>query len=97
MAAALSIKHYVDIILWAIAYRNFAGQDQFEDFGTAVYFSSITYTSLGYGDIVLSGHWRILCGIQAMNGILLFGWSTALIFVVVQRMWFEDELQRKAN
>ena len=92
VAAALSVKHYVDIVLWAIAYQNFAGRDQFEDFETAVYFSSITYTSLGYGDLVLSGSWRILCGIQAMNGILLFGWSTALLFVLVQKMWFADEL-----
>ena len=91
-AAALAVKHFVDIGLWAIAYQNFAGPDQFEDFEAAVYFSSVTYTSLGYGDVVLTGSWRILCGIQAMNGILLFGWSTALLFLLVQRMWFADEV-----
>jgi voltage-gated potassium channel len=91
-AGALAVKHFADIVLWAIAYRNFAGVDQFEDFETAVYFSSVTYTTLGYGDIVLTSGWRIICGIEAMNGIMLFGWSAALLFVVVQRMWFVDDV-----
>ena len=46
-AAALAVKHFIDIALWAIAYQYFAGTDQLEDFETAVYFSSVTYTSLG--------------------------------------------------
>ena len=53
----------------------------------AVYFSFVTFTTLGYGDITLSEGWRLLSGIQALNGILLVGWSTALIFAVVQRSW----------
>lgn len=89
-AAALALKHFIDIVLWAIAYLFFVGEQQLEDFETAVYFSSVTYTSLGYGDVVLTGWWRILCGIQAMNGILLFGWSTAILFLLVQRMWLAD-------
>lgn len=90
-ASALAVKHFADIMLWAVAYRHFAGVDQFEDFESAVYFSSVTYTSLGYGDIVLNPGWRIICGIEAMNGIMLFGWSAALLFVLVQRMWFTQE------
>jgi hypothetical protein len=42
---------------------------------------------LGYGGITLDPEWRVLSGLEAMNGILLFGWSTALLFAVVQRSW----------
>ena len=92
-AAFLSVKHYLDIILWAIAFRYLVGSEDFQDFETAVYFSSVTYTALGYGDIVASGSYRLLCGIEAMNGILLFGWSTALLFVLVQRMWIAEQAE----
>ena len=89
-AVCLAVKHYIDILLWAAAYWYFAGHEQFDSFESAVYFSSVTYTSLGFGDIVLSGSTRLICGIQAMNGILLFGWSTALLFFLVQRFWSEE-------
>ena len=52
----------------------------------AVYFSIVTFTTLGYGDITLPyEEWRILSGVEALNGILLFGWTTAFLFAVVQR------------
>ncbi len=89
-ATVLAVKHYIDIVLWAMAYWLMASKTQFDDFETAVYFSSVTYTTLGYGDIVPMGSWRVLCGIQAMNGILLFGWSTALLIMLVQQIWFRD-------
>ena len=50
----------------------------------AVYFSLVTFTTLGYGDITLDAPWRILTGIEALNGVLLLGWSTALTFAVIQ-------------
>jgi choline-glycine betaine transporter len=53
----------------------------------AVYFSFVTFTTLGYGDITLSEGFRVLSGIQALNGIILVGWSTAMIFSVVQHVW----------
>jgi hypothetical protein len=62
-----------------------------EEIGTfeeAVYFSVVTFTTLGYGDITLADHqWRLLSGAEALNGVLLVGWSTALLFAVVQRCW----------
>lgn len=87
----LSAKHYLDIIFWALAYWIFAGAEHFSDFEDAVYFSSVTYTTLGYGEVTLSDNWRLLCGIQAMNGVLLFGWSTAILFYLVQRFWIEQK------
>lgn len=83
----LAFKHYVDVVLWAVVFW-FLVPDQFADFESAVYFSSVTYTSLGYGDSIITGHWRILSGFLAMNGMLLFGLSSALLFVLAEQLWF---------
>ena len=56
------------------------------DFESALYFSLVTFTTLGYGDLTLDASWRLLGAFQAANGILMFGWTTALIVAVVQRM-----------
>lgn len=89
-AVFLTSKHYLDIALYALGYWFFENASQLEDYESALYFSSVTYTTLGYGDIVLTDGWRLLCGLQAMNGTLLFGWSTALLFLLVQRLWFAN-------
>ena len=61
---------------------------QLKTFEEATYFSVVTFTTLGYGDMTLHDHdWRLLSGIEALNGILLVGWTTALLFLVVQRSW----------
>lgn len=79
--------HVAEILVWAGAYRALVPEDELATLERAVYFSFVTFTTLGYGDITLSEGWRLLSGIQALNGILLVGWSTALIFAVVQRSW----------
>lgn len=79
--------HVIQIVLWAVSYRALLSADELGTFETAVYFSFVTFTTLGYGDITLSEGVRILSGIEAMNGILLVGWSTAVLFAVVQRVW----------
>ena len=50
-----------------------------------VYFAFVNYATLGYGDIVPVERWRLLGPIAAMNGVLLFGWSTAVMFEVLRR------------
>jgi hypothetical protein len=66
-----------------------------------VYFPAVTFTTLGYGDITLSSEqWRVLTGIEALNGVLLLGWSTALLYAVVHRTWSgyaEHHLRRSGN
>ena len=57
---------------------------------TAFYFSMVTFTTLGYGDVVLTGNWRTLASIQAANGVIVFGWTTALIFVYIQQIYTKD-------
>jgi voltage-gated potassium channel Kch len=86
-AILLLVLHVVEIVLWAAAYLLLLPPSEVTTFEEAVYFSFVTFTTLGYGDITLSGTWRILSGIEALNGILLVGWSTALLFAVMQRIW----------
>jgi len=56
-------------------------------FEESLYFSLVTMATLGYGDVVLDKSWRILSAIQGANGSFLFGWSTALTFYAVQRIF----------
>ena len=79
--------HVLEIVLWAVAYRAMVPDSDLATFEQAMYFSFVTFTTLGYGDITLSESWRLLSGIEALNGILLVGWTTAMIFAVVQRIW----------
>jgi len=79
--------HAIQITVWAAAYRAVLPDGELETFEKALYFSFVTFTTLGYGDITLSEGWRVLSGIQALNGIILVGWTTALLFAVVQRSW----------
>lgn len=86
--------HIVQITIWACTYLALLPAEELQDFEMAVYFSFVTFTTLGYGDITLSEGWRLLSGIEAMNGILLVGWSTAILFTVVQRIWQGMERSR---
>jgi hypothetical protein len=79
MAAA----HLVEIVLWATAFRAISEIATFEK---AFYFSAQNYTTLGYGDIVPSDRWRLLGPLEAINGLLLFGLSTAVMFAALSRL-----------
>lgn len=70
----------VEIWMWALLYLLIGAFDKLE---AALYFSAATFSTVGYGDVVLSPEWRMLSGIEATNGFLLFGWATAFIFEVV--------------
>jgi len=83
----LTLLHVVEIHLWALAYLVAIAGDQTDTYEKVAYFSFVTFTTLGYGDIVLQGPERLLTGIEALNGMLLIGWSVALLFQVVRRAW----------
>lgn len=83
----LVVLHVIEIMIWALAYRNLLPDNELQSFEEAVYFSFVTFTTLGYGDISLTGVWRVMSGVEALNGILLVGWSSATLFAVVQRIW----------
>lgn len=87
-AIVLILLHVVEVTLWALIYILLLPGDQFDTFEKTLYFSVVTFTTLGYGDITLmDSEWRLLSGVEALDGILLVGWSTALLFIVVQRSW----------
>jgi len=78
-----AVAHLIQIALWALAYLLCGEMATFE---TAFYFSAQNYTALGYGDVVLSPRWRLLGPLEAINGLLLFGLSTAVMFTVLSRL-----------
>jgi len=55
-----------------------------------MYFAFVNYTTLGYGDVLRVERWRLLGPLTAMNGVLLFGWSTAVIFELMRRTLHRD-------
>ena len=84
LASWLILMHLCEISLWALCY--FWG-GAMPDCYAAFYFSSVTYTTVGYGDLVLPHNWRLLGGVEALTGILMCGWSTGFFFMVVDRMF----------
>ncbi|MEM1177379.1 MAG: potassium channel family protein [Acidobacteriota bacterium] len=77
------LLHLAGAAVWALSYCWIGA---FEDFGTALYFSVVTATSLGYGDITPSESWRLLAVFEAMTGLLLFGASTASVFQLMVKI-----------
>jgi voltage-gated potassium channel Kch len=57
------------------------------DLASALYFSAVTYTTTGYGDLVLPAEWRLLGGVEALTGILMCGWSTGFFVAVVGKLY----------
>lgn len=72
-----------EIFLWAVMYRALGTLPDLEE---ALYFSSVTFTTLGYGDVVLQSSWRLLASFQGVNGVIMFGWTTAIIVALVHRI-----------
>ncbi len=77
----LMLGNIVQVAFWALLYTVLGA---FENFETAAYFSGVTFTSLGYGDVVLPGRLRLLGPLQAANGLMMFGITTALFIAAVQ-------------
>lgn len=74
----------VEAFLWAGVY---VVSGAFSGMEPALYFSIVTYTTLGYGDVVLGPEWRLLASVQAANGLIMFGWTTGLLVYAIQRMY----------
>lgn len=87
--------HTVEIWLYAVLFR---GLGEFAGFEPALYFATITFVSLGNGDVLVSDQWRLVGAIEAANGVILLGWSTAFLISVTSRLklleheWLENPL-----
>jgi hypothetical protein len=73
----------VQVAVWAVG---FMVCGEFGDFATAYYHSAVNFTTLGYGDIVMSRTWRLLGPLEAANGVLMFGIAASGLFAVVNRL-----------
>jgi len=78
----LMITHAAEIVVWSLAYGLVEATPEGAD---RVYFAFVNYTTLGYGDVVPVRRWNLLGPMTALNGVLLIGWSTAVIFEVLRR------------
>ena len=82
--------HLIEIAVWAVL---FVICGEFQEFGIAYYHSAVNYTTLGYGDVIMTPSWKLLGPLEAADGALMFGVSTAMIFAVILRLVqakFED-------
>lgn len=77
------VAHLLEIGVWAAL---FLLCGEFSAFATAYYHSAVNYTTLGYGDLIMTPPWRLLGPLEAATGMLMFGVSTAIIFAVIQRL-----------
>ena len=83
VAMLLLAAHLAEIGLWALVLERCG---EFSNFGAAYYHSAVNYTTLGDSAFAMSARWRLLAALEAGNGMLMFGVSTAAIFAVIQRL-----------
>ena len=87
------LLHVIQTSLWAVFYY---ARNLFSDFETSLYFSMVSFTTVGYGDVLLPKRWRLLGVIEGFSGVLLCGVSTAFIFAVINAM-FQFRLRQRSN
>jgi hypothetical protein len=85
--AVLMAAHIAEVVVWSLVYMMVGAAAPGTDF---IYFAFVNYTTLGYGDVTPIERWQLLGPMTAMNGVLLFGWSTAVIFAVLRKTMVTD-------
>ena len=93
--SVLMAAHIAEVVVWSLAYMMVGAAPPGTDF---IYFAFVNYTTLGYGDVTPIERWQLLAPMTAMNGVLLFGWSTAVIFAVLRAVMTsqtEERLRQK--
>ena len=80
VAGWVILLHVAEIMAWAVVY---SWRGAMPDLASAMYFSAVTYTTTGYGDLVLPPSWRLVGAVEALTGILMCGWSTGFFFAVL--------------
>src|SRR5215510_8646344 len=89
--SGIMILHIIETSFWAAFYHSRA---LFTNFETCLYFSLTSYTTIGYGDVLLPQRWRLLGAIEGITGVLLCGISTAFFFAVMTAM-FQVRIQQQ--
>ena len=88
----LMMAHLAEVLVWSFIYAAVSAAPAGTDL---IYFAFVNYTTLGYGDIIPVARWRLFGPLTAMNGVLLFGWSTAVIYHVLRASIPTDEPHRR--
>ena len=91
--SAIMLLHTIETGLWAVFYYS---RGLFKDFETCLYFSLTSYTTIGYGDVLLPQRWRLLGALEGISGVLLCGVSTAFIFAVMRAI-FQIRIQKQTR
>lgn len=86
----------IDIWLWA-GLLMYVEPNTLNTIEKSLYFATVSFTTVGYGEIVLSENWRILSAITSINGMILFGWSTAFIFEIMAKLYQEGRYHGKRH
>jgi hypothetical protein len=90
----LMAAHICEVLVWSLFY---AVLDVVPAGAGRVYFAFVNYTTLGYGDVIPVQRWKLLGPMTAMNGVLLFGWSTAVIFDVLRRTMTRSVIEKASQ
>jgi len=90
----LMIAHLAEVFIWSLTYAIFGVAPEGAD---TIYFAFVNYTTLGYGDVTPVERWHLLGPMTAMNGVLLFGWSTAVVFEVLRMTLLVSDEGEKAG
>jgi len=80
---SMLFAHLIEASLFAVFYYFV---DAFKDWNTSFYFSLVSYATVGYGDVTLPEHWRLIGGVEGLVGALMVGWSVAVLVAVLQRL-----------
>jgi voltage-gated potassium channel len=84
LISGIMLLHVAESSMWAMFY---CASELFPNFETSLYFSLVSYTAIGYGDVVLPQNWRLLGAIQGVSGVLMCGLSTAFLFAIMNAMF----------
>ena len=95
MSATVSVlmaAHIAEVMVWSLGYAIVGAAPAGTDL---LYFAFVNYATLGYGDVTPVPRWHLIGPMTAMNGVLLFGWSTAVLFAILQKIWLTDRTGEK--
>jgi hypothetical protein len=90
----LMVAHFAEVLVWSLTYVIFGVAPEGSDI---VYFAFVNFATLGYGDVTPVPRWHLLGPMTAMNGVLLYGWSTAVIFEVLRMTLLANDEGEKAG
>ena len=88
------LAHIIQIWIWAVMFY-YLEPETLPTFEAALYFSTSSFTTVGFGDVYLNETWRLLSSFESANGFILFGWSTAFIFEIISKLYKDERIKKR--